>query len=495
MHTTTTSSFPRAGAFSLCVLTACSIACNRSAPTPTKDSPQSLGTPESSATAPAIPTASAGTAAADSPKSIPTLTLEKFAPAGSEPRALYAIDGALVVVDDQRVGRIVDDGIEWSTGKIPPDGAYGRHSITSVHGRWPDAVDVLLMGLGRAPEPKYFPLTGKGVQHREGDGGALGHINGVATVGESTVVAGFTAYSVGHRIVTVRGPGLVVKQITPAQAGCKAGEISEIPNTPAPPAIVPRAFGATSSGTLVSIGRLCEKRGVAAEVWDNPGKSRIVDLSGWGKGMGDSPTLLKGTGDELWLFFGGGHPILHYRSGNFEPIPVPEKPIKNVFVSAKGELHASDGGTIHRYGDGKWIPIAHLTWPTTFRALAIDDKGALWGDTSVAVYKFVEGHSVAFHDGCTTPFVYLYDISSSNAKDFTFPSTRKALSTFPGVSEIGLVEFRAEEQRRLGITVASKESGEAVLAHVKANMKDEQPRLLCYEPKEPRKVELKAKGK
>ena len=33
--------------------------------------------------------------------------------------------------------------------------------------------------------------------------------------------------------------------------------------------------------------------------------------------------------------------------------------------------------------------------------------------------------------------------------------------------------------------------GEAVIAQVKANMKDEDPELLCYEPRAPRRIEMK----
>src|SRR5262249_4294818 len=94
-------------------------------------------------------------------------------------------------------------------------------------------------------------------------------------------------------------------------------------------------------------------------------------------------------------------------------------------------------------------------------------------------------------EGCATPFVYLYDVSSKNAKDFTFPSTRKALSTFAGAGEIGLVES-TDGGRRLRSTVTRKAQGEAVIAHLKETMKDEEPQLYCYEPKAARKIELRA---
>ena len=92
---------------------------------------------------------------------------------------------------------------------------------------------------------------------------------------------------------------------------------------------------------------------------------------------------------------------------------------------------------------------------------------------------------------CKTPFVYLYEVSWKNEPKYTFPTTRKALSTFPQVADITLVEYW-EGARSLGVQVKSKEQGEAVAAHVKATMKDEHPELICYAPKKPRVIEMTA---
>jgi hypothetical protein len=125
--------------------------------------------------------------------------------------------------------------------------------------------------------------------------------------------------------------------------------------------------------------------------------------------------------------------------------------------------------------------------------LVMDERDRIWASLD-SVYLLAEGKGTAFEDGCPTPFVHLYDVSADNPKDFTFPATRKALSTFAGVTEVGLVDFHAEGARRLGITVPSKAQGEALVAHIKAHMKDEDPRLICYEPKDPRKIEVRPKG-
>ena len=343
---------------------------------------------------------------------------------------------------------------------------------------------------GRALEPTFFPLTGKGVQYVAGAGGILGSIVGVAQVGETTLLAADEGVS-GHVIATVRGPGLPIKPQSPAQAGCKDGEADPYGSEDARRGVPPRAFGATPKGTLVAIGNLCSKRGPAAEVWDKPGKSRIVDLSSMVKEIEYHATLLPGQGDELFLRASEKDPILHYKDGNFEVLPRLEEPIKDAFVSARKQIHVLAGAVIHRFENGQWVAVGQLPWPTRYSRIVMDENDTLW-TTMFGVSRLREGRGVAYEEGCKTPFVYLYDVADDNAPDFTFPSTQKALSSFAGLAEIGLVEFY-EGGRRLGLTVTSKEQGEAVIAHVRANMKDEHPKLLCYEPAKPRKIEIKAK--
>ncbi|HRI71137.1 MAG TPA: hypothetical protein PK156_43190 [Polyangium sp.] len=122
-----------------------------------------------------------------------------------------------------------------------------------------------------------------------------------------------------------------------------------------------------------------------------------------------------------------------------------------------------------------------------------DSKEQFWRNAwSVRIMR--EGKSIDMHDGCTSPFVHLYDVSSENKPDFTFPTTRKALASFPEVADIGLVEFY-QDRRRLGITVKSKAQGEAIIAHIKNTMPKENPRLICYQPEKPRVIDIQAKGK
>ena len=312
----------------------------------------------------------------------------------------------------------------------------------------------------------------------------------MARLGDSVIAAALSSREVEFK--TVRGTA-VRKPQTPDQAGCKEGEVPKYDVTPQAPAITPKVVESTPEGTLVSIGMLCEKRGPAAEVWDKAGKPRIIDLSRFWKKISYWPKLLKGAGDELWAFSDGWTPVIHYKNGEFEAVPTLERPIQNVFVSPSGKLHANDGRTIHRYEGDKWVPVARLAVPASFSQMAIDEKETIWVADSAVHRLRPTTQGAAAPEACATPFVYLYEVSWKNEQKYTYPSTRKALSTFAEVDAIGLVEFDDGHHRQLGITASSMAQGEAVVAHVKATMKDESPRLFCFKPeKSVRKIDMSA---
>ena len=106
---------------------------------------------------------------------------------------------------------------------------------------------------------------------------------------------------------------------------------------------------------MMSLGKLCEKRGPAAEVWDKDGNRKIIDLTPWWKSMSYFPEILKGNGDELWLYSDELNPIiLHYKDGTIVPVPELRRQIASVFVSARGELFVSDGAAIYHFEGDKW---------------------------------------------------------------------------------------------------------------------------------------------
>ena len=252
----------RAGA--LCLIAASLSACsNKVTPTPDKEPPPPSAQPSGQPSAGIV--SPSPSAAAEEAPAIPTLALEKFAPEGVNLESLYAVEGALMVVSNFRVGRIAGESIEWLKKEIPREfTAFGPNTIDAVHGRWPDSIGVVYSNTnGRASNPTYVPMTGVGMQH-EAAPGSHGEIFGVARLGESTVVAG-KSYN-GVEFATVRGTASRKPQ-TPEEAGCKGGKPEY---GPVLPAIDPEVIESTPAGTLVSIGKLCGEPTVAAEVWMRP---------------------------------------------------------------------------------------------------------------------------------------------------------------------------------------------------------------------------------
>lgn len=490
-------------------------ACNKT-PTPTAEKPTPAPTESASEGSVAIPILSGERPA---PEALPPpkhLVFEQFALKNTQPEALYPLEGALAVSEKLRIGRITGDGqdIEW-IGQLPKKEGHGEYVVMGVQGRYPNAVDLTYATTEpRAPTPSYRPLTGKGTGLILAPGGSGAVITGLATAGDSTFLTGWS-YAEGILLVQVRGPKGPHKRITPAEAGCKPGEIVYGEVFPVRPAVETVALGGTPAGTLISLGYLCQKRGLAAEVWDKEGKSRIVDLSLWIKSRDDSFYIISGPGDELWIHAHDADTLLRYKDGNFDVLALPASSpgqatdnihptdpkdtkkaphthkIHKIFKDTANELHLLSGQTIYRRAQDTWIPTAHLRWNAPFITLAFDEQQNLWASIGQAVYRARETQPLDFRDDCPTPFVFLYDVSPNNAPNFTFPSTQKALATFPGAEQIRLVEFN-EYGRRLGVSVSDKEKAQHLIAHVQANMKDEHPMLLCYQPQNPRNIPLKA---
>lgn len=472
------------GALLFCVLAACS---SKSTPTPEKEPPSASGTPTTSAAVQNTPPAPT----ADPVKEIPTLDPVDFKVEGEQLFGLYPIEGAVMVTVGRKVGRITGEKVEW-LGSIPKESRWGDSHLRNVYGRYPDAVFALYVSSqGRAPEPTLYPITGKGKSLIMAEGGGFSEISGVARVRE-TMFIGYRTVVSGYHLEGVWGAPMWRTPGSVAKAGCKPEEVAGIALTDTDAAIVGRALAATrKSGVLVSVGSLCQARGPAADVWDAKGNVRTVDLTPWMKDIVYTPTLLPGDDDDLFLHGSGLAPILRFKDDKVEPLvhPAPGKTISDIFVSVQGKLHAVADRKIFRYDNGQWTAIARLAWPRSFSTLAMDGE-TIWVESDGRVQRMEKGTSLDFHDGCATPFVYLYDVSYQNPPNFTFPTTRKALSSFPGAAELSLVDFKVAGARRLGVVVTSKAQGEAVIAHLLANMKDEHPELMCYKPENPRKVEL-----
>lgn len=473
-------------------------ACGKRDAAPTADPARkdpSIASASASAASSAAP-GSVGSARAPAarPEEAPELAFKPIGEAkGSQ--ALYPIEGALMVAEERRVGRIVPETetIEW-VGKIPTGNpALGGTYIREIVGKWPEPVDVLYQNFqGRAAEPTYLPLLPKAPGLVTGVGGSPASIAGVVTVNGSTILA-YHEMMTGHVLRTMRGKPLPRKSQTVDQAGCKPDEVVKAEGFPVEPAVRPYAIGATEAGTLITIGALCDKRGYAAEIWDKDGKSRIVPLPGDRKSMGYPSRFLRLAGDELY-YFGGNNPILHFVDGGFKELPKRKALAHEAFLSPDKKLHLVDDEGIHRFEDGAWKRVARFGW-SAFWPIAFDGK-TYWTDHAGSVGKLVPvaaTEQLEITDACATPFVYISDVSTKNDDKFTFPTTRKALSTFAGIEELTLVQFADSGPRRLGLKVKTREQGDAVIAHLAKAMKEEKPRLVCFAPKTPREIPWGAK--
>lgn len=474
------------------------LACGKRDVTPTADPARKDPTIASASVSETASAAPGSVASARAPRGtnddVPELVFKQIGESkGSQ--SLHPIEGGLMVAEERRVGRIVPEteSIEW-VGKIPTGNpALGGTYIRAIVGKWPEPVDVLYQNLqGRAAEPTYLPLLPKAPGLVTGVGGTPASIAGVVTINGSTILAYHEMLS-GFVLRTMRGKPLPRKAQTIDQAGCKPDEVVKLEGFPVEPAVRAYAVGATEAGTLITIGSYCDKRGYASEIWDKDGKSRIVPLPGDRKSMGYPSRFLGLGGDELY-YFGGHYPILHFVDGGWKELPARKPVAHDAFLSPDKKLHLVDDEGIHRLEDGAWKRVARFGW-SAFWPVAFDGKN-YWSEHAGAVGKLIAapaGERLEISDACATPFVYISDVSSKNDDKFTFPTTRKALSTFPGIEELTLVQFADTGPRRLGLKVKTREQGDAVIAHLAKAMKEEKPRLVCFAPKTPREIAWSAK--
>jgi hypothetical protein len=294
-------------------------------PGPATDASHSLPLAPASGAALASASAAPGPSGSAAPAAteVPELGAEALAgPPRKLSRGLGTIEGAVVLWEGPRLGRLTEGGVEWLDKKIPPGGSQGDNRIAKASGRWPDEIGVVFVGANdRSPDPSYFPLTGKGAAKAIGSGGVPAYFTGEARLGETTIVSFTEPLSGdGSQMAHVRGPFLARPFITPQKAGCTEEETTRPGGVLYERTAVDTfVFGATRDGTLLSVGSFCRTRGHAAELWDKSTKgdkiatSRIVDLRHLIHEKNYYPQMLQGSGDEAWFFdIDRKSPILQY---------------------------------------------------------------------------------------------------------------------------------------------------------------------------------------
>lgn len=439
----------------------------------------------------ALASASASTSASARPPlaAPPLLALEEAFPDKLKGwGAVFDVDGELLVSNANEVYRLNGDALErvGEVEKHSPNG--GSTTIELVAGHYPDALDVTFRyANGRIPTPTYRPLTGKGDGFMFGGGGGMAYIAGVAHRDGSTVLLGDDYWH--HAFVTVRGKSLPLTQIGRTKRGCPAKQNFGYEFEAA---ITPLRLASLKDGTIAMVGFHCtpdaDKTFPAVELWTREPESRVIPLNEWHKSLSSACRLLPGPG-RFWISGRDDEPVLELKDGAIRPLPKLPK-VATTFLGPDATLYASDGVNLHHWiageaddgaeAQGQWQRVATLGWPARLATLALHD-GVFWGSAEGTVYKLVPAAPIELSEGCTTPFVHLFDVKSSMEPGYTFPNTRKALAGFDRKADVSLVEF-SEGGRRLGVKVPDRASGEAVVAMIKANMKDESPKLICYAP-------------
>ncbi len=426
-----------------------------------------------------------------------------------DPRALnlHPLRGAMFVTYAGIIWQL--DGHTLAPKKgIFPEEAY---TVLSIVGSHPDAM-LTRVYFDSWKSPGYqrsAPV--KETQVRSYSGGELGRATGDRPLKVAGWKAGTAVGLDQGTLVMAAGNGSAPKQQPPRDgAGCKdvqiageevdalpTGEIfvlgkhcgqgahaielfdaagtSKIEELPQAPAAAKRGFVAASSAKSAFVALSTGELAYFAR-WDGAAFRKLeVEASGDVSSVWATPDgalffiLLQKGKAELWRVMPSGEVK---KSGVFAPSPnamVWASDAETAFVpSFQSVLSTKPGLTFSGYVAEK----------------PGEDPGAALSPPRTGLPRFT--------DACTTPFVFLFDVVDSSGPTFDFPNTRGALKLFPKLSDLKLVEIKVGSGRKLGVVVPSKEVGEQLIEHVKKHMKDENPGLACYQPKDDaRTIDLK----
>jgi hypothetical protein len=421
---------------------------------------------------------------------------------------LHPLRGTMAVSYGGYVLALKDNKLErWAS--IFPEEAY---TFTMVGGRYPKPVVARVYfdswaspGYQRSPpvkESQYYELGGTDWKHRAGDPGKK--------------VAGWKGDSLlaiqSHGLAALGGDGKPPTQAPPRDAaGCK-GATTEL-------AI--EDLDGLPSGEAFVIGKRCSTGAYAVEVWSaGATESTLEDLPD--APLGVTRALVTASApDRAYAVLSGESGVYAarwdgraFRKLEFtaerdalaawaaadgtlfmvlalkSPTPKTAK-AELVRVSISGEV-AKSATFAPSPGAKVWAADAQTAYVASYGSILSTKPGLTFvvpkkDEKPTEAPKpppLPEATMPPYTDACTTPFVWLYDVSSKAPTGYDFPTTRKALASFPGVADLALVEFVHGSVRRLGVKVASGAQGKALVEHVIANMKDESPSLVCLAPTE-----------
>ena len=410
---------------------------------------------------------------------------------------------------------------------FPGSEIAGAESVASLSGAWPDR----LWG-----EASFHHFAGAR-QFSMSDGGfrrVAGKWQPVPKARPARVVLrGDSAIgAVGGQLMLADGPGP-----SPAQ---KSADVARCPGATA--AVSSLALASSPSGVLVSVGPGCARDTHFIEHWPaGATSSTVIALPGAGApARADRPLVAVASDKAAFVAIGRETKsyLARFDGVTAREIELPDGSLRAMWATPDGTLWVLGGAPtaskLHRLGvDSAWATFAppdlspaHVApyrtlWardaetaflatgasgPKGMAAIVVSTKpGALLGEVPRDLAEFFGKRVDAvpapvasaapasfepFVEGCNTPFVTLFDVVPSSPPDFGFPATNKALRAFAKASEIKLVEYRHGGKRKLGVIVPSREVGDALIAHVKATMKDESPVLVCHAPSSVREIAL-----
>ena len=452
---------------------------------------------KAASSAPVVAAAPPAVAPPPAPRMIPELAIEPFRVKDKPLDHVFSIEGATIVTVDNVAGYIDGDRVEW-IAKVPKElPQLGLNRINQVHGKYLDAIDVIYWTEHtRSNSPVWLPLTGKGaVPHEEAPGGTGEILE--ARVGDGATASVILAtYSGNHnyRMTTVRGPKLTRTFIDASVCTENSYYKSRVDRNELA-AVKASAIEGTAAGSLVAIGPRCEDYGSAfAEYWA-PGatKSKLVDLGAHWKRVPWSATVLRAGPDELWLHASDMEPIVHFKNGEFKPLPPIAAPMTYIFTSTTGQLHVLAGNDIHRWTGGAWEVVARIPEHSySLWHVVMDAAGGFWmsGFTEDKnekrhheVLRLRESKSVPAETTCTYWLAYLGDKRDS-ASQKEGEALKKVVAGYPKSEGLKLALVDGWfSWNHYGVRFGTKAEADAFIDYARTVLPREHPRTVCLASK------------
>lgn len=444
----------------------------------------------------------------------PPWTAVGKAPAGAR---LFPVEGALFVVGEKapRAATAGGDGVDTypisvvQGGKLesPPwlslDGWF--HRITSIQGRWPDAVEMMASGdTGRTGVLEAFHMQdGKGWAGAKCSPAcnAMGfNYSGAVQVGPSVVGLATPVMFGDAMFVTVRGPKVARTQ-TPAPKECK-GDGGLSPKVLVRPAV----FGGTKDGTLISVGAACTGATVA-EVWK--AGSATSTTSPMPDDLGDDARIVAGAAPgEAFLLAGS----VHRYDGTWKALPAPEKgkAVINGATSPDGALWAvTEGGAVWKWSNDAWSGVA-LPAELKVEDVAAYD-GQIWLIGGGVLYRQKRAGEAPVADAikptvaerpkakravapgsnkCAQNLVVLYGFTKVTPDDYDFPLTRKAVRGHTELKDVRFVVTKDYGKKFFTALVPSFDVGKKVVSVIEKGVQGSKPQVICADPEIVREVKI-----